>query len=167
MDAVQKTRPEPQSEIDELMLGIWLENADSAMRRIVNGVSALLELDKGELVRYMPKFLPPSLLQDRRRRQDVALAVEEAVERIAEALADHEAWDSYHASRAPSAYRYAAAVAAWMYMYSEHLGAAAPLGCPLFSEKVKAVVAEFLATKVARPIAESIPRRGAERCRAL
>ncbi len=165
MDTVQKTRP--QSEIDELMLGIWLENANSAIWRIVDGISALLELDKDELVRYMPKFLPPSLLQDRRHRQDAALAVEDAVERIADMLADHEAWDSYHASRAPSAYRYAAAVASWMYLHSEHLGTAIPLDCPLFSEKVKAAVAEFLATKVARPIAESIPRRGAERCRAL
>jgi hypothetical protein len=89
---------------DEIMLEMWLEHADRAVLRFVDGVSAILGLRRDELIRYMPEFLPISLLRNASCRQDAAFAAEGAVERIYEAFADHEAWDSYYASHAPSAY---------------------------------------------------------------
>lgn len=151
--------------VNEIVLETWLENASSDVWRIVSGVATILELDRDELVKYMPKFLPLSLLRDRPRRQDVALAIEDAIEHILETFADHEAWDSYHASRSPSAYKFAAAVATWMYLLAHHYGSNISVDCPLFSEKIKATVAEFLTTKVARPVSETVARlRDVGRC---
>ena len=144
-----------EKEIEEEILETWLEAASNVIIwRFINGVSAMLELDRGKLIKYMPKFLPSSLLQDTRRREDVALT--DAIVRIVEALVDHDAWDAYSASRAPSAYRYAAAVASWLYLLADRLGSDIPLGCPLYDIRVKAAVAEFLANRVAYPIAEAL-----------
>ncbi|MFZ8810722.1 MAG: hypothetical protein ACO2PN_21760 [Pyrobaculum sp.] len=151
-----KIRLRAQNEVDGSALERH-ENAGGAVQRFVNGVATILELDKNKLIKYMPKFLPQLLMQES-RREDVASAVEDAVVHILDAFSDHEAWDSYYTSHAPSAYMFAAAVAAWMYLYSEHYGSAIPIGCPLFSEAVKAAVAEFFATKTARPITESVAR---------
>jgi len=144
-----------EKEIEEEILETWLEAASNVIIwRFINGVSAMLELDRGELIKYMPKFLPPSLLQDTRRREDVALT--DAITRIAETLADHDAWDAYSASRVPSTYRYAAAVASWLYLLATSYGGVIPLDCPLFDRRVVAAVTEFLATKVAYPIYDSL-----------
>jgi hypothetical protein len=107
----------------------------------------------------MPVFLPASLLHDAPRRRDAA---EDAVERIAEAFSGHEAWDSHHASRAPSAYRFAAAAASWMHLLAHHYGGAIPTSCALFSEAVGAAAAESLTTKTARPISDAVARSQAQ-----
>jgi hypothetical protein len=143
---------------DGVTLEIWLEHADRAVLRFVDGVSAILGLRRDELIRYMPEFLPASLLYDApHSRQDAA---EDAVERIAEVFSDHEAWDSYYASYAPSAYRFAAAVASWMYLFAYHYGNTIPTSCTLFSEAVRTAVVEFLTTKTARPISDAVARVG-------
>ncbi len=135
-----------------------IEHADGAVLRFVDGVSAILGLRRDELIRYMPEFLPASLLYDGPRgRQDAA---EDAVMRIAEVFSDHEAWDSYYASYAPSAHRFAAAVASWMYLFAYYYGGAVPTSCTLFSEAVRAAVAEFLTTKTARPISDAVAHIG-------
>jgi len=163
MNANQKTLL--KKGVDEIMLEIWLEHADGAVLRFVDGISAILGLDRDKLIEYMPKLLPVSLLHDGLR--DVAFAAEDAVERIAEMFSDHDAWDLYYASRAPSAYRFAAAVASWMYLFAYHYGSTVPVGCALFSEAVRAAVAEFLSTRVARPISDAVARAGGVRsCKA-
>jgi hypothetical protein len=128
-----------KKDVDEIMLEMWLEHANGAVLRFVDGVSAILGLDRGELIKHMPKFLPVSLLHDGLR--DVAFAVEDAVERIAEMFSDHDAWDLYYASHAPSAYRFAAAVASWMYLLAHHYGGTIPISCALFSKAVRAAAA--------------------------
>jgi len=110
-----------------------LEHADGAALRLVDGVSAIVGPRRDGMIRYMPVYLPASLLHDAPRRRDAA---EDAVERIAEAFSDHEAWDTHHASHAPSAYRFAAAAASWMYLLVHHYGSTIPTSCALFSEAV-------------------------------
>ena len=156
-----------KKDVDEIVLEIWLEHANGAVLRFVDGVSAILGLDRGELIKYMPKFLPASLLHDTSRLRDVAFASSDAVERIAEMFSDHDAWDLYYASHAPSAYRFAAAVASWMYLFAYHYGGTIPISCALFSEAVRAAVIEFLTTRVARPISDAVARAGGVRsCKA-
>jgi hypothetical protein len=142
-------------EIEKIVLDIWMEsNRDNViMRRLLSGAAAMLGLSESALIKYMPKFLPDALLLDTRRDQ---LAVADAVLRIAEALMDYEMWDAYHESHAPSAYRYAAAVISWLYLFAAELGGAIPLSCPLYDARVRAAVAEFLATLMAYPIYESL-----------
>jgi len=143
-----------EEEIEREVLDAWLRvaNDNVAIWRIINGVAGILGLSKKELIKYMPKFLPLSLLYDAKRREE--LAIKDAVERIAETLSDHEAWDAYSASRAPSAYRYAAAVASWLYLLAEQGGVS--LSCPLYDVRVKAAVIEFLTTREAYPIADAL-----------
>jgi hypothetical protein len=165
MLTTQETQLTAQKEVDEIMLEMWLEHADRAVLRFIDGVSAILGLRRDELIRYMPEFLPTSLLRNISCRQDAAFAAESAVERIYKAFADHEAWDSYYASHAPSAYRFAAATASWTYLFAYHYGNTIPIGCPLFGEAVRAAVVEFLATKTAYPISDAVSRIQVDRCR--
>jgi hypothetical protein len=144
-----------KTQLRDGIMEIRLEHADSAVLRFVDGVSAFLGLRRDGLVRCTPVFLPASLLHDAPRRRDAA---EDAVERIAEAFSDHEAWDSHHASHAPSAYRFATAAASWMYLLVHHYGSTIPTSCALFSEAVGAAVAESLTTKTARPISDAVAR---------
>jgi len=148
---------EIEKEIEEEVLDMWLEAVrdNVVVWRIVNGVAAMLELDRGELIKYMPKLLPDNLLLDTRHRRDLDLAIKDAVESIVNTLIDHEAWDAYSASRAPSAYRYAAAVASWLYLLASYAGIM-PSDCPLFDMRIKAAITEFFATKVAYPIADAL-----------
>ncbi len=148
---------EIEKEIEEEVLDMWLEAVrdNVVVWRIVNGVAAMLELDRGELIKYMPKLLPDNLLLDTRHRRDLDLAIKDAVESIVNTLIDHEAWDAYSASRAPSAYRYAAAVVSWLYLLASYAGIM-PSDCPLFSTRIRAAVAEFLATRVAYSIADTL-----------
>jgi len=154
-----------KTQLGDGIMEMWLKRADGAMLRFVDGVSAILGLRRDELIRYVPEFLPaPLLCGGPRGRQDAA---EDAVERIAEVFSDHEAWDSYHASHAPSAYRFAVAVASWMYLLAYHYGSTMPAGCALFSEAVRAAVVEFLSTRVARPISDAVASAGGVRnCKA-
>ncbi len=143
------------TEVEKIVLEMWLEAArdNVTVWRVINGVAEMLGLRKDELIRYLPKFLPISLLQV---NSDVRLGLEDAVVLITDTLIDSEGWDAYHESHAPSAYRHAAAVVAWLYLYAEHLGATIPRNCLLFSDNIAAAVAKFLATKVARPIADAV-----------
>ncbi len=143
---------------EDVILEVWLETyrTNSNIQRIVRGVAGMLELDVDTLLRYVPRALSVTLLRDAGHRMDLQLALESAIEYIAKTLVDHEMWDAYHESRAPSAYRYVVAVVAWMYLYAEHLGVAIPRHCVLFSDSVASAIAEFLATKVAQPISETI-----------
>jgi hypothetical protein len=68
----QKTQLITQEEADKIML--WLEHANRAIMRFVDSVSTILDLHRDEQVRYMPKFLPASLLHNASRCQDVAFA---------------------------------------------------------------------------------------------
>jgi len=87
------------------------------------------------------------------------MAVEDAVERIGDILADGDAWDAYSESQAPSAYKYAAAVAIWLYLHGAYLGSYIPAGHPLFSDAAASAVARFLASRAAGPtIAEAVRR---------
>jgi len=47
-----------------MMPEIWLEQADGAVLRFADGVSAILGLRRDGMIRYMPVFLPASLLRD-------------------------------------------------------------------------------------------------------
>jgi len=143
-----------EKEIEAEILNEWLEVAKNnvVIWRIIDGVVDMLMIDKNELIKYMHKFLSDSLLQDARR--DIAL--EDAIMRIAETLMDYEMWDAYHESRAPSAYRYATAVAAWLYLFATSYGGDIPLGCPLFDRRVVASITEFLATRTAHTIHEAL-----------
>jgi hypothetical protein len=140
-----------EKEIEAEILNEWLEVAKNnvVIWRIVDGIAGMLMIDKNELIKYMPKFLLDPSLQD-----DIAL--EDAIVRIAETLADYEAWDAYHESLAPSAYRYATAVAAWLYLFATSYGGDIPLGCPLFDRRVVASITEFLATRTAHPINKAL-----------
>jgi len=146
-----------EKEIEEEILNMWLDDAENnvVIWRIIHGISAMLELDENELIKYMPKFLSSPLLRDTRVRRD-QLATTDAIVRIAETLMDYEMWDAYHESRAPSAYRYATAVAAWLYLFATSYGGDIPLGCPLFDRRVVASITEFLATRTAHTIHEAL-----------
>ena len=144
-----------EKEIEERVLNMWLEEAASnvVIWRLIDGVANMLELDRDVLIKYIPKYLSNTLLRGGR---DEELAVTNAIERIVNTLSDYEAWDAYGASRVPSAYRYAAAVVSWLYLLATSYGGVIPLDCPLFDRRVVAAVTEFLATKVAYPIYDSL-----------
>jgi hypothetical protein len=144
-------------EVEEEVLRIWLEVAkdDVVIWRLIE-VADVLKLNKDELVRYLPKFLSVTLLQNSKRHEDVKLAIESAIIKIANTLGDYETWDSYSASRAPSAYKYAAAVVSWLYLLATSYGSYIPLSCPLFDRRVVAAITEFLATMVAYPVHEAL-----------
>jgi hypothetical protein len=132
-----------------------MENVGDEVCNVVRGVAALLRLDEEKLLREVLKL--ESCIVEQCAGQDERLAVESMVERIADILADHGAWDEYHADGAPSAYRYAAAVALWM-LLARHLGGLIRSGCPLFDRDVAAAVALFFATRYAKPIADALSR---------
>jgi len=156
--ATASTAMSVEKEIEEEILNMWLDDAENnvVIWRIIDGVSTMLGVNRNEVIKYMPKFLSSPLLRDTRVRRDLELATTDAVLRIAETLMDYEMWDAYHESHAPSAYRYAAAVAAWLYLFATSYGGAIPLSCPLYDTRVRATVAEFLATLIAYPIYESL-----------
>jgi len=150
------TKTSKGKEIEEEILRIWLEVAkDNVVIWRLIEVADILRLDKNELIRYLPKFLSVTLLQNS-ERHDVKLAIEDAVVKIANTLGDYEAWDSYSASRAPSAYKYAAAVVSWLYLLATNYGSYIPLSCPLFDRRVIAAITEFIATMVAYPVHEAL-----------
>ena len=144
-------------EIKEEILNIWLEVAKDnvVVWRLVK-IAEVLGLNEDKLIEYMPEFLSATLLQNSRRHEDVRLAITDAVIKIANTLGDYEAWDSYSASRAPSAYKYAAAVVSWLYLLATSYGGDIPISCPLFDRRVVATITEFLATMVAYPIHEAL-----------
>jgi len=79
------------------------------------------------------------------------------IERIAKILIDHEAWDSYNPD-APSARKYAAAVVLWLLLARLRLGDLVRSDCPLFSDSVAAAITWFIATRVAKPISDTLGR---------
>jgi hypothetical protein len=157
------------ADIEEVILRINMEAlcANQRMLGIVRGVAAVLGLDERRLVRHAA-WLADACVMYGECARDMEMAVDDAVERIGGILADGDAWDAYSASQAPSAYRYAAAVAVWLYLHAAYLGAYIPAGHPLFSDDAAAAVARFLASRAAGPtIAEAVRRalRALERAR--
>jgi hypothetical protein len=141
-------------EVIEEVIKQKMENVDNEIRSVVRGVAALLGLDEDRLLKEVLRL--EGCIVERCIRQDERLAVEDMVERIAEILVDHSAWDEYYTERAPSAYRYAAAVALWMLFARYHLGGLVRSDCPLFGNDVAAAIAMFLATRYAKPIADTL-----------
>jgi hypothetical protein len=137
-------------EVEEIVYRDWEEAArgNAALSRIVRGVAAMLGIDEGELRRHVSKVLSRCLL-DGCPRQDTVLALASAVERIYDALLDPDAWNAYADRPGPSALRYAAAVAAYMYLLAEQHGGLVPLGCPLFGPRAASLILVFLATRQA------------------
>ena len=123
--------------------------------RLIRGVALILELDEDKLAREAAKIADVCLAEDCLKR-DEDLMVESIVESIMEILADTGAWDEYHVERAPSAYRYAAAVALWLKMMAMYVGDRIPVSHPLFSDAVAAAIARFLATHVASDISRAL-----------
>jgi hypothetical protein len=125
------------------------ESAD--VRRIAGGVAALLGLeDADKLCEHLADFLSPELVRGT-RRQELLPALRDAVNRVATELFKTDMWD-----RRTSPYRYAAAAAAWLYLYSEYYGRYIRYGCPLFSNRVASEVLHFLATGDAGCIADAL-----------
>jgi len=158
------------ADIEEEILRINMEAlyANQHMLGIVRGVAAMLGLDERRLMRHTA-WLADACVMYSDCSRDMEMAVNDAVERIGGILADGDAWDAYSASQARSAYRYAAAVAIWLYLHAAYLGAYIPAGHPLFSDAVAAAVARFLASRAAGPIAEAVRRalRESERARRI
>jgi len=157
------------ADIEEAILSINMEAlyANQHMLGIVRGVAAMLGLDERRLMRHAAWLADVCVMYSECAR-DMEMAVNDAVERIGDILADGDAWDAYSTSQAPSAYRYAAAVSIWLYLHAAYLGAYIPAGHPLFSDAVAAAVARFLASRAAGPtIAEAVRRalRESERAR--
>jgi hypothetical protein len=83
--------------------------------------------------------------------KELVLALRGAVSRVATELFKTDMWD-----RRTAPYRYAAAVVAWLYLYSEHYGYYIRDSCPLFSRSVASEVLHFLATGDAHCIADAL-----------
>jgi len=128
---------------------------DFSIMRWVRGIASILELDVDKLVWEVAKLGDVCLVR-KCPKQDEELMIEGLVERVTDILADAGAWDEYHAERAPSAYRYAAAVALWFDIMGTYVGGHIPVSHPLFSDAVAAAIARFLATHVARYIADAL-----------
>ena len=138
------------AEVDEIVYRDWEEAArgNATLSRIVSGIATLLELKEGELRRHVAKILPRCLLDDC-VRQDMMAALAGTVERIYNALLDPDAWNAYADRPGPSAYRYAAAIAAYMYLLADQVCGLVPPGCPLFGPRVASLILLFLATRQA------------------
>jgi hypothetical protein len=132
-------------------MGATTQNALASLRRIASGVAALLGLeDRGELLKHVAEFLPPVLLRNATLRE-LLPALRGAVSRVATELFKTDMWDG----RA-SPYRYATAIAAWLFLYSEYCDAYIRGNCPLFSDRVASEVLRFLATRRASCIADAL-----------
>jgi len=145
-------------EIREETIQIRLEylRANNVAMRLIHGIAVILGLDPQTLEQYVAELSPYcTLLLDHCLKNDIKLSIEDAVERIYVALFDTDAWDAYSSSPGPSAYRFAAAVVLWLYMY-ELVGGYIPRNCPLFDRRVAAAVVDYLVTKVAYPIGETL-----------
>jgi hypothetical protein len=150
-----------QSEMDEIVREVTEEKLkyirkNESLMRLIRGVATILGLNEGRLAWEVAKLGDDCLATEVCIRRDEELMVESIVERITDILADAGAWDEYHVERAPSAYRYAAAVALWLAMYKYYVGDRIPLSHPLFSDAVAAAIARFLATHVAYDIANAL-----------
>jgi len=128
---------------------------NESIMRLIRGVASILEIDADKLAWEVAK-LGDVCLADRCLKQDEDLMVESIVESIMDILADAGAWDEYYAVRAPSVYRYAAAVTLWIRMMGAYVGDRIPVSHPLFSDAVAAAVARFLATRVAKDVADAL-----------
>ena len=125
--------------------------------RLIRGIASVLELDEDKLAWELSKLTGICLFEQCNKR-DEDLTIEDLVERITDILSDAGAWDEYYVERAPSAYRYAAAVALWLDMMAMYVGSHIPVTHPLFSDAVAAAVARFLATRVAHDIATALSK---------
>jgi len=134
----------------------YIRKNESLMRLIRGAATILGLLNEGRLAWEVAKLGDDCLATEVCIRRDEDLMVESIVERITDILADAGAWDEYHVERAPSAYRYAAAVVLWFAMYKYYVGDRIPLSHPLFSDAVAAAIARFLATHVAYDIANAL-----------
>ncbi len=131
-----------------------LRKSESILR-LIRGMALILGLDEDRLAYEVAKLGDDCLAEDC-LEQDEDLMVESIVEGITDILADAGAWDEYYIERAPSAYRYAAAVVLWLLMCMYHVGGRIPVTHPLFSDAVAAAIAHFLSTRVAKPIADAL-----------
>ena len=144
------------NEIKEETIRMRMEYvSNAALMRFVRGVATMLELDLEQLVRYVAE-LSPYCIFDNCLIHDVKFALEDSVMRIYSILNDTDAWDAYSVSPGPSAYRYAATVALWFYLYAEFVGGHILLSCPLFGHRVAAAITEFLATRTAYPLRDAM-----------
>ena len=132
------------------MGAVALKESD-ILRRFASGVATLLGLeDVDRLYVHLAEFLPPALLRDATLRE-LLPALRDAVRRVATELFKTDMWDEHAAP-----HRYAAAVAAWLYLYSEHCDVYIRPNCPLFSNRVASEVLRFLATGLACHIADAL-----------
>jgi len=129
--------------------------SNKSIMRLIEGVASALELDEDKLAWEVAR-IGDICLVEQCNKHDEDLMIEDLVERITDILADAGAWDEYHVERAPSAYRYAAAVVLWLYMSEMYVGGRIPASHPLFSDAVAAAVGRFLATEVAHNIADAL-----------
>jgi shikimate kinase len=125
-------------------------SSNPLMLNMVRGVAAMLGLDELSLARHAAWIAGVYAIHGEHHR-DMEEVIEDVTERIGVILADGGAWDAYSALQAPSAYKYAAAVAVWLYLHAEYLGSYISSSHPLFSDEVAAAVARFLASRVAGP----------------
>jgi hypothetical protein len=146
--------------MDEIVREVTEEKLKSihkneSIMRIIHGIAMILGLEEDKLAWEVAK-LGDDCLAEVCIRRDEDLMAESIVERITDILTDAGAWDEYHVERAPSAYRYAAAVVLWFTMVGMYLGDRIPVTHPLFSDAVAAAIARFLATHVAHDIADAL-----------
>jgi hypothetical protein len=138
------------ADVNEIVYENWDRTARSnvTIGRVVRGVAAMLNVSEGELMRHVAKVLPACLVGSC-PRQDEVLALQDALERIYGALLDPDAWNAYADRPGPSAMRYAAAVAAYLYLLAEYYGSLIPLDCPLYHPRVASLILVFLTTRQA------------------
>jgi hypothetical protein len=142
--------------IREEIIASKMEVLDKSIMRIVQGVAQLLELDVDRLLREVLLVESGCLAIRCYYKQDEVIGTEDAIERVAKILSDHEAWDAYSSSKAPSAYKYAATVVVWMLLAERRVGNLIRVDCPLFSDSVTATIMWYLITRVAKPISDAI-----------
>ena len=134
-----------------------MELLDKSIIPVVRAVAQLLEIDESQLLREVLLLESGCLVVDCYYKHDEIIGTEDAIERVAKILVDHEAWDSYNPD-APSARKYAAAVVLWLLLARFRLGGLVRSDCPLFSDSVAATIAYFIATRVAKPISDALVR---------
>ena len=152
------TSSDVMEEIRREVIAAKMELLDKSIIPVVRGVAQLLELDESLLLREVLLLEGGCLAVECYYKQDEIIGTEDLIERIVKILVDHEAWDSYSAFRAPSAYRYAAAVVLWLLLARFRLGGLVRSDCPLFSDSVAAAITWFIATRVAKPISDALGR---------
>jgi len=128
-----------------------LEIHEEFLMRYIDGIATILDLDSVTLKKYVLDLMSKCGATLDCQEHDL----DALIERIYYTLIDSDAWD-YSVLYAPSTYNYAAAVAAWVYLYSYRGIRITP--CQLFDDHVAAAVIHFLTTYDASKIGVALKR---------